>query len=354
MGTLAETTSPATIQAVLIFLTALDVIAVGLRLFTKHHLGQRIKADDWFATGALGFVIVLLVYLSVGIGKHFVGYPLSPDFTGEVYDPIVSGHLQLFYVWCLLLFPALWLIKCSFILFYRRVFTVDSRDYRDWTNILLILSLVFITIWTLAFGFAWAFACTPVRGFWSWPYAADEGPCVDTWKLHRAITISDFLVDFLIIIIPVPMIWRLHLPVGRKVAVLTVFFLGAIAVAASIMRMARVLWASESEANVDGLLVNSSVLFWAMIEVNLGLLAACLPTLRGFLKIRAVDSFIKTHRSKWSLRSSRQLSNSGDAGGLPYANSPALSRDGRQNERKKPWYPEEVTLTTMGSVVTRN
>ena len=111
-----------------------------------------------------------------------------------------------FYVWNVLLFVALWFIKCSFVFFYRRVLVADKGNYKDWANLLTLFSLALVTTWSLAFGFTWAFACHPVRAFWSFPYGDTEGPCMDTWKLNRAISISDFLTDLFLILIPIPLV----------------------------------------------------------------------------------------------------------------------------------------------------
>ena len=46
---LQETATPLTLQAIVIFLTVLDCVAISLRLYTRRVLGQSIKVDDWFA-----------------------------------------------------------------------------------------------------------------------------------------------------------------------------------------------------------------------------------------------------------------------------------------------------------------
>jgi hypothetical protein len=129
-----------------------------------------------------------------------------------------------------LLFPTLFFTKSTFILFYRRVLVADTGNLRDWANILVHSSLILVLVWALGLGLTWIFVCTPIRAFWSFPYGSGEGTCLDTWKLNQATSISDLVLDVLILVVPVPMVWRLHLPVMRKIAVLTVFFLGAMLV----------------------------------------------------------------------------------------------------------------------------
>lgn len=348
---LLETTAPATLQAVIIFLTVIDCAAIGLRLYTKKALGQRLTIDDWSAVLGFSFVLALAVYFSIGIANHYVGYPYPEDFTGDEYHPIASGSYQHFWVWHLLLFIALWFIKCSLVLLYRRILVADTGNYTDWANILVLLSLILVTLWSLSFALTWSLACRPLRDFWDFPYVPSKPTCVDTWKLNSAITISDFLIDLIILLVPVPMVWRLHLPTMRKIAVLIVFGLGSIAVAASIMRMVRVVWVASDETNdIDGLLLNTTVLFWSMIEANLGLLAACLPTLRGIVKIRSVDTLIQSYRSRsWLKSSGRYNQSTGEHDGLPLTRSTFTEGNDSPNKRQMK-HPHDITITTTHSM----
>jgi hypothetical protein len=60
------TTSPTTLQVVIIFLTVLNCLVVGLRLYTRQFLGQTIKIDDWFAVAGYVFVLALTIFFSIG------------------------------------------------------------------------------------------------------------------------------------------------------------------------------------------------------------------------------------------------------------------------------------------------
>lgn len=91
-------------------------------------------------------------------------------------------------------------------LFYRHVLVADHGNYREWANLLVIFTFGIVTLWSLGFGFTWAFACNPPSWFWSFPYGAEDGPCLDTWALNQGIVISDFLVDVLVLLIPIPMV----------------------------------------------------------------------------------------------------------------------------------------------------
>lgn len=66
-------------------------------------------------------------------------------------------------------------------------------------------------------------------------------------------------------------------------------------------------------------------LFWNMLEVSLGIVASCLPTLRGLFTNRSVDSVVNSIKVKLSIRSERHFGKSEDSIQLA-----ALDGDGSQ------------------------
>src|SRR5688500_3695755 len=91
-----------------------------------------------------------------------------------------------------------------------------------------------------------------------------------------------------------------------------------------------------------------------MIEVNLGLLAACLPTLRGLLKTKTMDTLLKSYRSRTWLRSSqrsRSGKSSGETESLPLTNGPSHTEKHSASLHGDK-YPHDITLATLDSVLT--
>ena len=106
------------------------------------------------------------------------------------------------------------------------------------------------------------------------------------------------------------------MPFSRKLAVSAVFLLGALAVAASCLRMAIYITVDVSFVNPkqDGDWTVDIFLFWSIIESGLTILAACLPSLAffdlgqtlGIVKSKALHSL----RSVFSLQSMRSTGTS--------------------------------------------
>lgn len=95
---------------------------------------------------------------------------------------------------------ALGLLKLSICFFYRRIFcgrkfVIASR-----------LVIGVIVLWTTAFSIAIATACgTHFDANWASLGVLKE-QCVDTFRLLLTYTITDVAVDFVLIIIPIPLV----------------------------------------------------------------------------------------------------------------------------------------------------
>ena len=77
----------------------------------------------------------------------------------------------------------------------------------------------------IAFFFAILFSCTPIDKSLN----NDPDPivkCIDDVTLFYAGAGSDIAVDFIILFIPWPFIWKLQMSTKNKIAVTSVFFLG--------------------------------------------------------------------------------------------------------------------------------
>jgi len=107
-------------------------------------------------------------------------------------------------------------------------------------------------------------------------------------------------------VLPVPMVLRLRMAPERKLAVLAVFGLGAIAVAASIIRLIIFYHAKEVafKTGVDNDLLLTQILFWSFVESALALMASCLPVTHSLFRKSSIESVIRSIRSLTSLHSS--------------------------------------------------
>jgi hypothetical protein len=117
--------------------------------------------------------------------------------------------------------PTIAIIKLSVIFLYRRIF--------DMSRIFDIYSIVLITLvcaWGVGFLFSELFQCgRHITAFWS--SAKDiKKYCDDTNGAVVAFCASDLIMDLMILLAPIPMVWRLLTTTQRKLQILAVFALG--------------------------------------------------------------------------------------------------------------------------------
>ncbi|EAT90901.2 hypothetical protein SNOG_01252 [Parastagonospora nodorum SN15] len=329
---LMATQSPTTVVVVTAVMLALDIIVVFLRVVARKQRRQPLKADDWFCFIALvSWPITMLTTNTANMYLRHSPLALQQH----------SSSLQ--YIFLVISVPALGAIKISVVCFYRRIFVVDKTNLRDFSNAMYIFVIALVSIWTGGFCLAFMFSCKgEFAAFWTSAISLIT-KCVNTLELFFAFAVSDFISDCFIIVLPIPMngklmgqILGLHLPVARKLGVLFVFLLGILATVASLIRMIWVTWARTVGFDVTldqnrklslymfrqgNLLTNlllvliTTSLFWNMLEVSLGIIAACLPTLRGLAKAKSVDSLVNSDRDKISIRSGSASKKSKDSSG---------------------------------------
>ena len=66
--------------------------------------------------------------------------------------------------------------------------------------------------------------CRPVS--FRWKRLAGGGTCGDQKSYDLYIGITNLLLDFVVVILPMPVLWGLQMAVGRKVALSAIFSMG--------------------------------------------------------------------------------------------------------------------------------
>jgi hypothetical protein len=86
--------------------------------------------------------------------------------------------------------------------------------------------MVMVVLWAVSFFFVTVFQCRDPAMLWStFLYARTN--CVETIPFYYAVSISGFITDIMILASPLPIIYRLQLPLTNRVAVAGTFLLGA-------------------------------------------------------------------------------------------------------------------------------
>ncbi|KAJ8133005.1 hypothetical protein O1611_g618 [Lasiodiplodia mahajangana] len=291
----------ATIWGLGIAFPILSIAAVALRFQARRIKGQKIGSDDWTILVALiltiGLTINLLIMTQLGgLGTHEQldenGLPIDTE------SALIFG--KTIYVLEILTWPTVGVTKISVLLLYKRIFTTPRFIMTVWVLI------GFVIAWTIAFIFALAFSCTPVDS--QWDYTLDF-TCVDLVALFTTALATDVATDFLVLLLPVYKVWRLQLSRSRRILIIGIFLLGVLVSIVGLIRigfLTQIYNVLSGSAATDTTWYYAPVYYWTIIETNVGVLSACLPTLRPIQeRITHKFSFSRMHL----LLSSREKSN---------------------------------------------
>ncbi|KAI0382175.1 hypothetical protein F5Y04DRAFT_279959 [Hypomontagnella monticulosa] len=342
-GTRFKYATPAEILAAAAALPALGIIVVIFRFYARLRQKARLGIDDFLILPALVLVCGMGAALIAGVEKEAVGYPTppppgsDPNLVLTWRDPKITLVQKIQFITQLLMVTAYGFIKLSLIFFYRRIFIMSKSDR---FNLVTIICACFIVAWTLAYIFAIAFDCdTNWEGHWgsvadilAYCHGGNE-----VQKIVKSLFITDLITDVIIIALPMPRVWSLHLTLARKIAITGIFLLGGVAIGAAAARLG--IFVTQIKYSLDPTIDEnksvSTILYWSMIEAGLSLIAACLPTTQNLFHGRSVGSVIASVRSAIPLPS------------LARSQGSSSSRGSHNNRSNEP--PPTQNQTAAGS-----
>ena len=113
---------------------------------------------------------------------------------------------------------AIWLVKISALLFFYRIFS----QARHLKKLVWLLSSTYTAWWIVMIIYPWT-ECHPAIKHWN---TRVKGVCKDTSDWFLAATFLNWFFDMVVLILPMPFIWKLHMKISRKIATTLVFVLG--------------------------------------------------------------------------------------------------------------------------------
>jgi len=111
-------------------------------------------------------------------------------------------------------------IKVAALLMYRRIFSTPR--FQGVVHILLGL----VGAWWLAETLAAVFLCIPVNAWWNKTISGAK--CMQLRDFDLGFAIVNITFDFVILLLPVTMVWRLQMTTVQRVALTLVFLLGGL------------------------------------------------------------------------------------------------------------------------------
>lgn len=110
-------------------------------------------------------------------------------------------------------------VKTSALFFYGRVFQTQNKAF----NAALYTGHALIAAWLIFTVPSTIFQCTPVHKLWN---PTIPGHCLDTYAWYLASGVFDAVMDVYVLILPMPMLYKLHIKPLKKWLIAGAFVCG--------------------------------------------------------------------------------------------------------------------------------
>lgn len=226
------------LRSLLVAMIVLPTVVVAIRFWSRYlspafsisHMPTRFWWDDWTALTAtvsndnqahgsspthdpkilnVAVCVLGLRLVDLGMGLHIQIVPQKN----------LEPFLKLLWVEYFLFDTGTAVAKTSALFFYARVLGVMNR----WFKYTLWVVHFANAAWLIGILFGVIFECSPIQKAWK---VALEGTCVNTQMLWLASGITSLLIDCVILLMPLPLLWKLQMKKTRKLQVCGVFLCG--------------------------------------------------------------------------------------------------------------------------------
>ncbi|KAJ4293276.1 hypothetical protein N0V90_008558 [Kalmusia sp. IMI 367209] len=159
-------------------------------------------------------------------------------------------------------FPAITCIKLSFLFFYKRIFSTPSTPI---LRFILWAMIAICAAWGIVYFFTFVFVCgTHVSAMWANPMIFKQH-CSRIVNENYWLAITDFILDAIIFIIPIPLV--------SEICMVHEVFIHAL----------KVLRQAYKSSGTNNLMVTIGM-YWTIFESGMGLIVACMPAIYVLIK----------------------------------------------------------------------
>ncbi|KAL9598131.1 MAG: hypothetical protein Q9219_004687 [cf. Caloplaca sp. 3 TL-2023] len=239
-----------------------STIAVCLRVLSRRTQGLSLASDDYLIFAALVGAFLRrpgrsteaeTISKALRMGHDHMFVPIVPSGTSRAQD-LIQAFLASEILWA----ASIPIIKISILLLYIRIF-----GRLRYFKILAYVIGAFSICWGVMVIFVCALQCRPIQYNWD---KSIQGTCINASLFFILGSAPNVFTDFVLLALPLPEIWNLHLTRAQKIS-------------------------------LTGSLGIVSV--WSTAEINLGILSACMPTMKPLLR-RFLPQGESTRKAKGS------------------------------------------------------
>ncbi|KAI5459702.1 CFEM domain-containing protein [Mariannaea sp. PMI_226] len=257
------------LKVLIITLSVLSWLPLIQRFASKIWDKISLGADDWFvlATACVGLAAMVTevgYIIPSGLGRDI--WTLSPQ---HIYD---FGFY--FYITTMFYLMQLITIRLAMLFFYLRIFPSKNTRRILWAliAILCMLGVVFMLVSIIP--------CWPIDYLWNMWDGEHQGKCLNIHLMGWLTGISTICLSIAILVTPLWELKGLNLKTSKKIGVAAMFILGTFDTIISIIRLRSLItYANDPNPTYN----NAEIIKWSTIELNVGIICVCLPSMRLLL-----------------------------------------------------------------------
>ncbi|KAL8692228.1 MAG: hypothetical protein Q9218_002704 [Villophora microphyllina] len=251
----------------------IDTVAVGLRLLARWKIKAPFAIDDYFIVGSLVPLYGMIASSTLLVERGGLGQPAASLAPGKI-ETFLKQLLMTTLVTYSLTITS---VKMSLLLLYRRIFSTPV--FKTWT---LVIGAT-CAVWLIVAVLVDIFQCRPFNAAFQ-PDLLYTGHCINLPAFYIGIIAANFILDIVILALPLTMIWRLKLSERQKLQVSAIFFLGGLGCFAGIMRIVSIAVSFGDPQHDDVTISMASEYAWSQTEPALAIICACLITYRPLFR----------------------------------------------------------------------
>ncbi|KAF2804406.1 uncharacterized protein BDZ99DRAFT_575408 [Mytilinidion resinicola] len=142
---------------------------------------------------------------------------------------------------------------------------------------------------------------------YQWDPTIEGGHCGDMIRAYQFICVPNILTDFIMLLIPLPAVYKLHVQLPAKIGIFATFLTGSVGIVTSVLRMLSFL---NDAQLLNDLTYNSIPTFiFTIIEAGVYLIAACMlslrPLKRHIFKDKSFTKWVGSYLDRFSRGSSQ-------------------------------------------------
>ncbi|TVY84800.1 hypothetical protein LSUE1_G000829 [Lachnellula suecica] len=260
---LAENNSKSLLTVVVLF-AVLEVLFISLYFISRIRSPAKFGLDTYLMIPAFFTAFSMAAVSMYGIvhsadGRHVV------TATSEE----LTVWLKLVVIVVFLYAPAVALPKLSILCLYLRIFKIQSYRYAVYAIAGVLISTC-VASWITNFCM-----CTPFPYLWDKTIVG--GHCIDQTKEFIWISFPNIVSDVAMMILPLPILWKLHTSKSQKVGLIITFLTFSIGLITAILRFVNFF---KTNVFLDPTWYVIGVMVWTTAEPGCYLIAACLPSFR--------------------------------------------------------------------------